>query len=283
MGLKMLDETIRKKYAELKCIGERNTKSGEEKRSRDLAVDEYMRYLIDCGEARDFEDIGFCLWNISDSFALLRDSDREYNNHIEFADFVSRGDSKYKFWTVCDTTQRFTLILGGRGGFWQELYKDAAESCDVTDENYRIAYESHRAAMAVHPSLDIPKEFLHYADNRFSEFLRKNKNRDEYGFYRLIYYSAVMKAFGRTELEIEALCSEFFKALGMADTDCTCLTGEWGQLNRLRSEKNRANVGITAAVNALIDTGENKRAKRLYDEAKKYGLAENAYINKRLC
>lgn len=278
----MLNEMIREKYKELKCIGERNIKSGEEKRFSDLAVAEYMRYLINSGEVRDFEDICFCMWNISDSLAMLRDSEKEYLNHAEFADYVSCSDNKYKFWTVCDTTQRFTLILGNKSEFWQELYRDAVENSAVTDENYRIAYEAHRAAMAVHPALNISKQFLIYSDEKFFEFLEKNKNRDEYGFFRLIYYSAVMKAFGKSELEIEDLCSDFFKALGETDNPCPYLVGEWKRLNYLRSEKNRGIVGITAAVNALIDVGKNDRAKKLYNEAQKHGLPDNAYINKRL-
>ena len=277
-----MNETIREKYKELQCIGERNTKSGKEKHSRDMATAEYMRHLIDSKAVRGFEDIGFCLWNISDSFALLRESEKEYLNHQEFADFVSKGDNKYKFWTVSDTTQRFTLISGGKGEFWQELYRDAVENCTLDDENYRIAYEAHRAAMAVHPALKISKEFLLYADSKFSEFLQKNKNRQEYGFYRLIYSACVMKAFGKTEIDIEEMCGEFYSFLNKTDIQCQYLTGEWKQLNFSRSEKNCGSVGIAAAVNALIDTGELDRAKKLYSEAKEHGLAENAYINKRL-
>ena len=40
-------------------------------------------------------------------------------------------------------------------------------------------------------------------------------------------------------------------------TEFVC--GEWEHLNRMRSAKNQANVGITAAVNALIDIGEMKK------------------------
>ena len=278
----MLNETIRKKYRELKSSGERCTKSGEEKRSSDLAAAEYMRYLIYSGEVRDFEDICFCMWNISDCRALLRDSENEYLNHVSFAEYVSKGENKYRFWTVSDTTQRFTLISGGHGDFWQELYRDAAEKSAVTDENYRIAYEAHRAAMSVHPALNISSGFLLYADKKFAEFLDVVKEREEYDFYRLIYLSAVIKAFGRTELDIESLCYGFFKYLDKKDEPCRYLLGEWGQLNRRRSEKNRAEIGIKAAVNALIDTSGIKRAKTLYDEAKGRGLSENAYINKRI-
>jgi len=50
----------------------------------------------------------------------------------------------------------------------------------------------------------------------------------------------------------------------------------------VRSEKNQANVGITSAVNALINVGEIKRAAELYLTAKEYGLPDNMYINRRL-
>lgn len=278
----MINEDIRKKYSELKCAGERNIKSAEEKRSRDLKLLEYMRYLIDSGEVKDFEDICFCLWNISDSYAMLRDSENEYFNHVKFADILSCGENKYRFWTVCDATQRFTLILGGKGEFWEELYKDAAENSAVTDENYRIAYEAHRAAMSVHPALNISKNFLRYADEKFSLFLENNKNRREYDFFRLIYFSAAMKAFGNNKLEIETLCSDFYPWLNQEEIPRPFLLGEWGNFNSPRGERNMACVGITAAVNALIDIGENNRAKKLYAKAKSFGLPENAYINKRI-
>ena len=278
----MLNEKIRKKYSELKCAGERNKKSAEEKRSRDLKLLEYMRHLIDSGEAKDFEDKCFCLWNISDSYAMLRDSENEYFNHVKFANLVSRGENKYSFWTVCDATQRFTLILGGKGEFWELLYRDAAENSVVTDENYRIAYEAHRAAMSVHPALNISKDFLLYADDKFSLFLENNKNRREYDFFRLIYFSAAMKAFRNKELDIETLCSDFFNLLKKEEMPRQFLLGEWGNFNSPRGERNMAVVGITAAVNALIDIGENNRAENIYIEAKSFGLPENAYINKRL-
>lgn len=278
----MLDRVIRAEYQKCKCTGERNIISGTEKETSDLAVIEYMRYLLDNRMVYEFEDVCFCFWNISDCRAMRRNSEQEYQNHLEFSSFLSKGSDKYKFWTVCDTTQRFTLISGGYGNFWHELYREAAENTKISDENYRIAYEAHRAAMAVHPSLDIPKEHLCYADRKFSEFLESNKDREEYDFFRLIYLSAGMKAFKKTDMDIEGMCSGFYKYLAEKDTPCQYLPGEWGQLNFLRSENNRAKVGIAAAVNALIDTGEIGRAKELYQTAKGYGLPENAYINRRI-
>lgn len=279
----MLNDEIRAEFNRRICGGERNLKSGLEKYSKDNAVIEYMRHLLDSNTVCDFEDIGFCYWNISNCYAKLRDSKQEYENHRKYANFLSKANSKYGFWTVCDTTQRFTLTLGGYGEYWQELYRSAIENTHVTNENYRIAYEAHRAAMSVHPDLKMSEDFTRYADTMFRMFLDSNREREEYEFYRLIYFSSAMKAFSKADTDIEALCREHYGYLGcVEDRKCEFVMGEWGYLNRVRSERNRAVVGITAAVNALIDSREIQRGRELYSEALRYGLPENAYIRKRL-
>ena len=275
----MLNNEIREKFNQIKSKGERNAKSPEEKITSDMSVIEYMKYLLN--NCNDILDMGFCLWNISDSYALMRDGENLYKNHKRFAAYLSDKPDKYGFWTVSDTTQRFTLISSGYESFWYELYHNAVENCEITSENYRITYEAHRAALAVHPSLKIPEEHLHYADKKFSEFIQNNKCAEN-NFYRIIYLSSIIKAFKRTDIDIESLCSDFFKKLALDDTPSEFVCGEWEHFNRVRSEKNQANVGITAAINALIDIGEMKRATELYNTAIKYGLPHNVYIDKRL-
>lgn len=71
---------------------------------------------------------GFCYWNISDSYAILRKSNEVFDNHLKFCKRLENMNSKYKFWAVCDTTQKFTLELGGFSDFWWELYKNAVDS-----------------------------------------------------------------------------------------------------------------------------------------------------------
>lgn len=277
----MLNNEIREKFRQIKPTGERNAKSSAEKLSSDMSVIEYMNYLLN-NHTNDFFDSGFCLWNISDSYALMRDGEKLYKNHKRFADFLFDKPILYSFWSVSDTTQRFTLISSGYESFWYELYYNASENCKITSENYRISYEAHRAALAVHPSLKISEEHLLYADTKFSEFIENTKEVGENDFYKLIYLSSVIKAFKRTDIDVECLCQNFFKNLISDDTTTEFVCGEWEHLNRARSAKNQANVGITAAVNALIDVGEMRRAAEIYHTAKKYGLPANIYVEKRL-
>ena len=277
----MTDE-IRETFLQLKLCGERNARSLDDKEVSDLAVIDYMNRLLSSGDLRDIKDICFALWNISDSYAMLRKSDELYKNHQKLANSASSIGNGYKFYPVCDTTQRFTLILEGYGDFWHELYRDAVENTAVTGENYRIAYEAHRAAMGVHKQLNIPTAHLQYASARFSDFLGMCKEREEYDFFKLIYDSCCMKAFEATDIDIEKSCTVFYKHLSTIDNKMLYVVGEWEHLNRQRSLKNQAVVGITAAVNALIDTGEIKRAAELYNDAKQYGLPENTYVNRRI-
>ena len=83
-------------------------------------------------------------------------------------------------------------------------------------------------------------------------------------------------------MDFEALCAELFDYLKEQDEPSEFLIGEREHLNRIRSKRNCAVVGITAAVNALIDTRENTRAKKLYLEAKSFGLPINKYIESRV-
>lgn len=278
-----MTEEIREKFQQFKLCGERNAKNIADKKSSDLSVIEYMDHLLHTGELCDFKDVCFAMWNISDSYAMLRKSDELYKNHQKFTDFVSCNRNEYKFYPICDTSQRFTLILGGYGEFWHELYCDAVENVAVTDKNYRVAYEAHRAAMSVNKQLDIPIEHLQYASEKFSYFLNSCKESEEYDFYKLIFDVSYIRAFEDTDIDIERSCANFYDYLYLSDNTTPYVVGEWEYLNRLRSRKNRAVVGITSAVNALIDTGQITRAFELYSFAKKCGLPENVYVNKRLC
>lgn len=277
-----MTQAVRDEFMRIKLTGQRNALTQEEKKKSDFSVIEYMNLLLCSGQATDFKDKCFCFWNISDSYAMLRNPSELYKNHLKFTEYVFSGDKIHRFWPVSDCTQRFTLIAGGYENFWHDLYKAAVESTPVTNENYRIAYETHRAALSVNSSLNIPFEHLEYYNEKFSEFIESSKSREEYSFYRLIFLSAQIKAFKRNDIYIEDMCADFFEELGSEDTTTIYAVGEWEYLNRLRSKRNQAVVGITAAINSLIDTGEKKRALELYNEAKKYGFPENTYVNKRI-
>jgi len=57
---------------------------------------------------------------------------------------------------------------------------------------------------------------------------------------------------------------------------------EWDAFNRHRSSAEQAQIAVNNAVNALIDSGDTERARKLYTTARENGLRADRYIETRL-
>lgn len=245
---------------------------------------EIIKYLSDIlsTDNADKKLSGFCLWNISDSFAMLRMAEDLYNNHLRFFNLLETMPNKFKFWSVCDTTQRFTLELGGYGDFWWELYKNAIEVNPDTSDTECIRFETHRAALSCNPKIQTSSMNIEFARQNFYDFLNSLINKENSIFYKLIYTSLCMRIFGTSEFDILSLCNELLPHLKEHDIQSQYAVGEWERLNSQRTPKNKAQVGINTAINSFIDTDKKVMAKELYETAKKYGFTPNIYIEQRL-
>lgn len=269
-------------FKKLKLAGERTTYSREEKRKQDLAVIDFLQPALYGNVLKGTEEIGFAYWNISDSFAMLRDSENLYKNHCEFADFLKDKPSKYLFWPVSDATQRFTLELGGFADFWWDCYKNALSKNVGMSGIGAIIFECHNAALSVTPAVKTPVGYLELAKNNFRSFLEANESSDNYIFYETLYYALCLKAFGSAERDVFDLGMRLFPWLKSEKSQNDFLIGEWKMLNGQKSKYDMARVAINRAINALIDTGSGEPARELYGEARAYGLSKNAYIEKRI-
>lgn len=247
-------------------------------------LDGTIEYLSAILSASDTDDmlVGFCYWNISDSYAMQRLSDELYNNHIRFCKMIESMPPKYKFWSVCDATQRFTLEIGNYGDFWWELYKNAVEANTYTSETERIMFDTHASALSMNPKVDTPVSRLQYARDNFGDFISKSADTESESFYKLVYASLALKAFGDEEYDILNLCNAVLPWLKEKNNNSIYVTGEWEALNEPRSKHNMAQVGINRAVNAFINVGEKSLARDLYEIAKNNGFQTNSYIEKRL-
>mgnify|MGYP000009352086 FL=1 len=269
-------------FKKLKLAGERTIYSREEKRKKDLAVIDFLQPALYGNVLKGTEEIGFAYWNISDSFAMLRDSENLYKNHCEFADFLKDKPSKYLFWPVSDATQRFTLELGGFADFWWDCYKNALSKNVGMSGIGAITFECHTAALSVTPAVKTPVGYLELAKNNFRSFLEANESSDNYIFYETFYYALCLKAFGSAERDVFDLGMRLFPWLKSEKSQNDFLIGEWKMLNGQKSKYDMARVAINRAINALIDTGSGEPARELYGEARAYGLSKNAYIEKRI-
>lgn len=225
---------------------------------------------------------GFCYWNISDSYAMKRKSEELYANHLNFRKMLDTMDPQYKFWSVCDATQRFTLEIGGFGDLWWELYEKAIDLNPKTIDIERIVFDTHVSAISINPKVETSKSRLYLAKDNFEKFVKASANPENEAFYKLVYSSLVLKGFGDEEYDILNLCYQVIPFLKEKSPESEFVVGEWERLNSPRSRQNMAQVGINRAINALIDVGKKSGAKELYNEALNNGLTRNTYIEKRL-
>ena len=261
--------TIRDKFKDYQKIGNHH----------DTII--YLSELLERGYPDEMFS-GFCLWNISDSFAMLRETDALYKNHIIFYNMLCGMADKYRFWCVCDATQRFTLEIGGHGNFWWDIYMNIVEICPNITEVENIEFETHRASLSVNPKMITPLKNLELARRNFNNFLYKAKESPNIDFYRLIYSSLCLRNFGIQEYDILSLCNTLFSHLSKQEFQSIYVVGEWENLNEQRTNRSKAQVGINSAINSFIDVGERTVGKELYLTALNYGLPVNTYIEKRL-
>ncbi|MBR2448043.1 MAG: hypothetical protein IKB29_03585 [Clostridia bacterium] len=242
---------------------------------------EYLSSILSAGND-DNMLAGFCYWNISDSYAMLRKSEELYANHFNFCKLLDNMNTKYKLWAVCDATQRFTLELGGFSNFWWEHYENAVALNLCTTDTERILFDTHAAALSINPKVEIPKTRLYLASDNLERFIDNFEKSENIVFYKLVYSSLLLKFFGDEKYDIINLCNELVPLLKNTTYQSGFVTGEWELLNSPRSKKNMAQVGINRAINALIDSNKKAQAKELYTEALKNGLNANMYIEKRI-
>lgn len=240
-----------------------------------------LRYMIDSEEVTDFEDVGFCYWNISDNFALLRDGQSLFLNHQAFYEHIKKGNTCYLYWLVCDATQRLTLEINGHSEFWWSLYQEAV--CHNANNDYHfIEFCVHRAALYVNPMLPHTKHNLVFAKENYENLLNKTRNMPEYTFYKVIYYSLMSRFSPLDSVELKSLCEMLYDGLSCDVKTNNFLLGEWDSFVIPFDRYKQSEVGINSLINAFIYNNELQIAKELYSNACALGMKKNNYIESRL-
>ncbi len=253
--------------------------------------------LFSCQQSRDFDALralceellntqsdalvhGCCLWNLSDIYAMRRDAEALYTNHLRFASHLEALPPMYRLWSVSDATQRLTLEQGGHGDAWWQWYSDATATYDPSCE--AALFNAHRAAFYKCPNMPYEHNRALWVKERFGAFLESACGSSSAPFYHLIFTALCLNHFDETEQDLFTCCKPFFADLHHPAEEPLYVAGEWHALNCHRSRRTQAQVGINAAVNALIDSGNTKQARKLYKTACEYGLNANDYIEQRL-
>ena len=276
-----MNNEIRNRFLELKITGQRSAISIQDKRENDLKLIAYLKSLIENKVVADFEDIGFCYWNISDNYAFLREGHSLFENHKKFYECIINNDSCYLYWLVCDATQRLALEKDGYSTFWWDLYRKAVEQ-NSDNKLYFAEFNIHRAALYSNNNLTFSQDTFNFVNQNFENFIAKTESIPENIFYRLIYLSLSARFMQIDNKELCGLSCALLEYLSLPQASSGYLCGEWKSFTTPFDKRKQAVVGINSAVNALIAGNNVKMAKDLYFDACNMGLPKNNYIERRL-
>ena len=275
-----MNESLRNRFLELKIIGQRCGIPEGTKKEKDKQLIDWLQRMIHSGQITDFEDLGFCYFNISDNFAMLRDGDSLYQNHKCLLAHVLTNSDLYLFWTVCDATQKLTLETNGCSEFWWELYRNAVARNKEQSKYPFAEFHVHRAALCYPPFYGKDENRFYIAKNNFLDFLEKTKDSP----FTIFFYAIFLSMTGEdTNKRRELLdCAEYLlQDLSVPEEKSEFLCGEWNSFTTPFTKRKQAHVGIVSCINALIDKADIQTAKSIYTKAKELGLPRNLYIERR--
>ena len=275
-----MTENFRKEFEKLKAVGQRGVQDPKQLRECDAALVGFLQNALADGRLTALEDIGFAYWNISDSFALLREHRQLYVNHKSFYGFLRGADEKYLLWAVADATQRLTLSVGGYEEFWWNIYDEAmrpeAKSCVPFAE-----FSAHKAALYCHKAVPTEKHRLNFAVKHTEHFLESTKHLPESTFYKAVLTSLFVQHKIADEKLLLGLLEQLLPGLRCPKSLRGTLPGEWAGFTAPPDPRTQSEQGIIAIINACL-FADKPIAKEIYQKALFFGLTKNTYIEPRL-
>ena len=272
-----MTENFKQRFKELKTVGQRVAANGRQLQKYDAELITFLQNALSNGELDTFEEKGFALWNISDSLALLRQTEKLYVNHKCFYGLLKTAHPKYLFWAVSDATQRLTLEVGGHGRLWRDIYNEA--NGDFLEPREHFAeFSAHKAAMYTTAAVPFEKtDILNVAD-RFERFLERVKGTSEHQFYASVAKSLGAKHGLTSKSELTDLFYGLVGGLSQKKEPKPFLTGEWLSFTTPPCQRTQSEQGIAAVINALCDISHPSTADELYKTALEKGFPKSNYI-----
>ena len=126
-------------------------------------------------------------WNISDNYALQRKANETYNNHKRFETYLSNKDLNYKLLLLVDSTQRLTLISGGFGEYWDNLYFEIMNKLVIDESNVNIVFNVLRTATYNH-QLNTNEELKKDALDKMKYIINIFTTSPMIKWFKLCYY-----------------------------------------------------------------------------------------------
>ncbi len=158
------------------------------------------------------ELIMWAYWNISDNYALQRKANETYNNHKKFETFLVNKELKYKLLLLVDSTQRLTLINGGYGEYWDNLYFEIMNKLVIDESNVNITFNVLRTATYSH-QLNTNKEIKKDALDKMRFIIEKFDNYKIIKWFKLCYYVSLISFNFKYNIIDNSVLEDSFKLL----------------------------------------------------------------------
>ncbi|WP_160036394.1 hypothetical protein [Paenibacillus sp. An7] len=194
------------------------------------------------------DEEGWVYWNLSDNYALLRNTNDLYQNHLKFVNWGKTALYPEKLhWLVSDATQALTLSLTDHFKDWTEWYLYACTHSNRSRENRAVRFESHRTAAASSVTLK-NIQVLDIALENMLRLIHEDDTWQNLLFSKIAYFSLLLERnyLHKDEEGINSIISCIYQLLPThLDEICSIenvesappLLGSWSQLNYPRTSK----------------------------------------------
>lgn len=274
---------VKDKYNELL---KRNSKSKSHSVEQDIV--DLLESFLQLNNITNDQKL-WAYWNISNNYALQRKHTSTYHNHLRFEEFVrsiQNSYPNYMLMLICDTTQRLSLIEGGKSDYWSNLYREIINKLDINDSNYCIYFEVLRTAL--YPTtLSSDFKLADDAIERMKYLVQKYINDSQHLRFELLYYTSLLTynyINGISNVEIFSKSYEIFSKLKLHLKDDKIkdneLFGTYESWNNKRSLWYQARC-INDYIITLIDIENYELANKCYIEIGKDEFT-NGYFRKKI-
>ncbi|WP_145330038.1 hypothetical protein [Paenibacillus xylanexedens] len=228
---------------------------------------------------------GWVYWNISDGYALLREPEPLYANHLAFFEWGKQILPPEQYhWFVSDSTQALSLSLGNYFNHWIDWYRYACDHAPRLDCNRAVRFESHRALSSTFWALEKHNE-MPYVLEHMKQLIDEDKQWDNLLFARITYNKQRLAYLyhTRNEREVDVLLHETMHLIDNMDWTSLELVkkeevvGSWKDVNSCRNSQRDIHIALNNLACILADIEQSEESVKLFRQLKDSGYVLNGY------
>ncbi len=224
-------------------------------------------------------------WNISDGYALLRDPEPLYANHLAFFEWGKQILPPEQYhWVVSDSTQALSLSLGNYLNHWIDWYRYACDHAPRLDSNRAVRFESHRALSGTFWALERYSEMPEVLEH-MKRLIEEDQQWDNLLFARITYNKQRLAYLyhSRNEKEVDLLMHETMHLIDHIDWASLEpmkkeeVVGSWEDVNSSRKSQRDIHIALNNLACILADIEQSEGSAKLFRQLQDSGYVLNGY------